>query len=87
MASGSGRRTLRRVSGTGLSAGQDFQLWVIWAAGTPRALGLLRAAETVLALPAPAAGLVLAVSLEPEGGSPTGLLTGPILVTGTLGAG
>jgi len=31
-----------------------------------------------------AAGKVLAVSLEPTGGSPTGLPTGPVLYTGLL---
>ena len=76
--------TLIRTAGAPPAAGQDLQLWVIGAEGTPRSLGLVRAAEITVSAPALAAGLILAVSLEPEGGSPTGLPTGPVLVTGVL---
>lgn len=70
-------------------AGNDrsFELWRI-AGGTPRPLGLLQPRPdqtTVLSakdLPAP--GDVLAVSLEPAGGSPTGLPTGPVLSQGKV---
>jgi anti-sigma-K factor RskA len=53
-------------------------------------LGLLRADQpVVLALPPELATLaknnaVLAVSLEPPGGSTTGLPTGPVIATGKL---
>jgi anti-sigma-K factor RskA len=66
------------------------ELWLIPADGKPRAVGLLRADRTVtLALPAELAALakgdaVLAVSLEPPGGSTTGLPTGPVIATGKL---
>lgn len=66
------------------------ELWVIPADGVPRSLGLIkRQGETALAL-APAlrpfaeAGVTLAVSLEPAGGSPTGKPTGPVIATGRL---
>jgi anti-sigma-K factor RskA len=65
-------------------AGQDLQLWVIGESGTPAPLGLIRSAETTLPAPGVQAGMVLAVSLEPEGGSPTGLPTGPVLLTGVV---
>src|SRR5262245_28291686 len=66
------------------------ELWLIPPDGKPRAVGLLRADRTVtLALPAELAALakdnaVLAVSLEPPGGSTTGLPTGPVIATGKL---
>jgi len=66
------------------------ELWLIPADGKPRPVGLLRADRTVtLALPADLAALakgdaVLAVSLEPPGGSTTGLPTGPVIATGKL---
>lgn len=66
------------------------ELWVIPADGRPRALGVLpqngagwrqapRGTPDFLR-----AGATLAVSLEPAGGSPTGLPTGPVVATGTL---
>lgn len=66
------------------------ELWLIPPDGRPRAVGLLRADQTVvLALPPELAALaknnaVLAVSLEPPGGSTTGLPTGPVIATGKL---
>lgn len=68
-------------------AGHSFELWGI-VGGTPHPLGLLRSQLgqwTVLSardLPAP--GGVLEVSLEPPGGSPTGLLTGAVLCEGKV---
>ena len=66
------------------------ELWLIPADGRPRPLGLLRADRTVtIAIPpalAPHAtrDAVLAVSLEPPGGSPTGQPTGPVIASGKL---
>ena len=66
------------------------ELWLIPPDGKPRPVGLLRADQTVtLTLPADLAALarkdtVLAVSLEPPGGSTTGLPTGPVIATGKL---
>jgi len=66
------------------------ELWLIPPDGRPRAIGLLRADQTVvLALPPELSALaknnaVLAVSLEPPGGSTTGLPTGPVIATGKL---
>lgn len=70
-----------------LAAQKSFELWAI-AGGPPKPLGLVSAkpgkpllvpASTVLA-----SGTVLAVSLEPEGGSPTGQPTGPVLFQGKI---
>jgi|SRR6185437_158475 len=66
------------------------ELWLIPADGKPRPLGLLRADRTVtIAIPPEFArqtanNAVLAVSLEPPGGSPTGQPTGPVIGTGKL---
>ena len=66
------------------------ELWLIPPDGRPRPVGLLRAdAPVTLPLTGDLAGLaknnaVLAVSLEPPGGSTTGLPTGPVIGTGKL---
>jgi len=66
------------------------ELWLIPPDGRPRPVGLLRGDQTVtLTLPADLAAFakkdaVLAVSLEPPGGSTTGLPTGPVIATGKL---
>jgi anti-sigma-K factor RskA len=66
------------------------ELWLIPADGKPRPLGLLRADQTVtLTLPTDLTAFakkdaVLAVSLEPPGGSTTGLPTGPVIGSGKL---
>lgn len=70
---------------------RSAELWVIPVGDTaPHSLGLLRAhGGTALKLRPDqrariAAGATLAVSLEPIGGSPTGLPTGPVVATGAL---
>jgi anti-sigma-K factor RskA len=70
-------------------AGHTHELWIIAGDGKPRSLGTMTAAGTAR-LPVPAelatafAGATLAVSLEPTGGSPTGLPTGPVLYSGRV---
>lgn len=83
-----GRLTVNPV---GLDAdGRTPELWVIPADGTPRSLGVIPAeAAATRIVPQErraliAGGVTLAVSLEPEGGSPTGLPTGPVILTGTV---
>jgi anti-sigma-K factor RskA len=66
------------------------ELWLIPADGKPRPIGLLRADQTVTLTMSPdlvalaKKDAVLAVSLEPPGGSTTGLPTGPVIATGKL---
>jgi len=85
------RRTLTVASsGLGIDNRHTAQLWVIPADGRPRSLGVLPADHpTWRSAPGPIAGLLtkdatLAVSIEPQGGSPTGLPTGPVILTGKL---
>jgi anti-sigma-K factor RskA len=69
---------------------REPELWLIPADGKPRPLGMLRADRAVtIAIPPEFAAqtvssAVLAVSLEPPGGSPTGAPTGPVIATGKL---
>ncbi|WP_375402806.1 anti-sigma factor domain-containing protein [uncultured Sphingomonas sp.] len=72
-----------------LPADRVAELWTIAADGVPRSLGLLGAGAPRLAV-APGARarlsptVVLAISIEPRGGSTTGAPTGPVIVTGPL---
>jgi len=81
---------VRRVSATP-EPGRSYQLWLIAKQfPTPRSLGLVGADEyTERAVPANFDVETLrsaryAVSLEPPGGSPTGVPTGPVLFTGNI---
>lgn len=82
--------TIRLTEASFADARRSAQMWVIPGDGTPHSLGLLqRRGGTALTLdPANrariAAGATLAISLEPIGGSPTGLPTGPVVATGKL---
>jgi anti-sigma-K factor RskA len=79
---------MRRVSATP-EAGRSYELWLISSRfSAPRSLGLVGNDEfTQHALPAnydadTLRGASYAVSLEPAGGSPSGVPTGPVLFTG-----
>ena len=82
------RLTIRPVAEVAV-ADKSLELWLI-AGAEPVSLGLLEPdrgvslpVSAVLRQAAPRAA-ALAVSLEPLGGSPTGLPTGPVLYQGTL---
>ena len=69
--------------------GRSHELWIIPADGTPRSLGLVGAGEERMAVdpamaPHFADAATLAVSVEPEGGSPGDVPTGPVIATGQL---
>ena len=74
-----------------LEANRVLELWSVPPQGAPRSLGLISAsgATVVPRGKLPEALLkggtaALAVSLEPPGGSPTGVPTGPVLYAGKL---
>lgn len=77
-----------RITRTAGSAppGRVLELWAIVGDAAPVSLGLLpSSAKTTLPLPEAfrrATGLILAVSEEPPGGSPTGAPTGAVLAIG-----
>lgn len=70
--------------------GRSHELWVIPADGTPRSLGTMPAEPRMrMAVDQQLArqlheGATLAVSVEPQGGSPTGQPTGPVIASGKL---
>ena len=75
-----------------LDAGRSLELWAIPVEGKPVSLGLVprdgggrivlsQRQQQLIKVP-----VVLAVSLEPQGGSPTGQPTGPVLYQGPLAA-
>ena len=82
--------SLRLTAASLVDARHAAELWVIGGDGIPHSLGLLRdgAATAMTVAPADrprlARAAVLAVSVEPLGGSPTGLPTGPVVAKGVL---
>jgi anti-sigma-K factor RskA len=87
-----GERTLRVtvVGAAQAQPGKSYELWMLPEGGDPVSLGVLpQQGERSLALSdaqvaALARSSALAVSLEPEGGSTTGLPTEPVLYTAPL---
>ena len=73
-----------------IPAGRSAQLWVIEGDAAPKPLGTFRAvgAGSYVAEARMGAvikpGTVLAISIEPMGGSPTGAPTGPVIASGLL---
>ena len=70
--------------------GRDFELWLIEGEQAPRSLGVIPVGANVHIVVTPelkqkiAQGAVLAISLEPAGGSTTGQPTGPVVASGDL---
>ena len=67
--------------------GHSLELWVIAGKAPPKSIGLMRS-EGATALDRMALdlrqGMTIAVSVEPKGGSPTGLPTGPVIYSGRM---
>jgi anti-sigma-K factor RskA len=69
-----------------------MELWLIPPGDRPHSLGLIESGRAVKMnvppdlVPRMTSDAVLAVSLEPPGGSPTGLPTGPVIANGKLTA-
>ncbi|MGD9914810.1 MAG: anti-sigma factor [Rhizobiaceae bacterium] len=84
-----GEMALSHVSGA-RADGRDFELWMIEGSNAPVSMGVIPVGATNhMILPEASraklgAGIVLAVSLEPAGGSATGKPTGPVVAAGDL---
>ncbi len=82
-----GAITVRSVTAE-TPAGRSLELWHVPEGQAPRSLGVLAAganAQTIeKALAAGPVNGIIAVSVEPQGGSPTGAPTGPVVYTGKL---
>jgi anti-sigma-K factor RskA len=73
-----------RPVGADAPAGRSLELWYVGAGGA-KPLGLVGAAPSRVDLPPGASpDGVIAVSVEPPGGSPSGQPTGPVIYTGKL---
>jgi anti-sigma-K factor RskA len=88
-----GGTTLTIVPASLLTADQkSMELWLIPDGEKPHSLGLIDPDRPVTVtvpeslLPKISSNAVLAVSLEPPGGSPTGQPTGPVIANGKLAA-
>lgn len=72
------------------AAGHDHELWLIPPSGTPRSLGIVQTdASQRIVIPVEllrdlSDDASIALSVEPDGGSPTGLPTGPVIAAGKL---
>ena len=82
--------TVRQVAADKLS-GKSYELWLVNASlKQPKSLGLVHDAGFTRGVtlasysPEVVENSVLAVSLEPEGGSPTGQPTGPVVFSGKM---
>ena len=84
-----GQVSLSHVSGERASD-RDFELWMIEGQNPPVSMGVVPTGATAHIAITPeireklASGAVLAISLEPTGGSPTGQPTGPVVAAGDL---
>ena len=83
------RHQVRLPAGLDVPDGRVAQLWLIVGEAPPQPLGLFAPTANGLAATITTdrdipAGSVLAISIEPPGGSPTGLPTGPVVATGEL---
>ena len=79
-----GRLVIRPNGAISVPSEKDLELWALAKGETrPRSLGVLPSEGKTLTASL-ATDTQLLVSLEPHGGSPTGLPTGPVLYAGTL---
>ncbi len=79
--------SLAAVNGRSVPEGRVAELWALPPGATaPTSLGLVptQGRFTIPARVRPEAGMLIEITLEPPGGSPTGRPTGPILFIGRL---
>lgn len=83
---GQKRLFVQRIAGRA-PTGKDYELWLVGADGAPQSLAVVgreRVKDVGYQTSGSQGSLSFAISLEPEGGSPTGKVTGPIVYSGRL---
>ncbi len=65
-------------------ADKSYELWAVEPGQNPKSMGVAEQASYTRDLPYDPQNLVFAISLEPKGGSPTGVATGPVVFSGPL---
>lgn len=86
---GSGKVRLTALSGEAVPD-RDFELWAIQGGNAPVSMGVIPITNRSAFAVSPAImagwgeGSVLAITLEPKGGSPSGAPTGPIVAQGAV---
>ncbi|MCW3780826.1 anti-sigma factor [Defluviimonas salinarum] len=80
-----GELTITRSAGPAAAPGQDHELWLIPEGEAPISIGLVREGDLTIPIATLPAGTTLAVTLEAEGGAPTGAATGTPLVSALIG--
>jgi anti-sigma-K factor RskA len=86
---GSGNVRLTALSGAAVPD-KDFELWAIQGGNAPISMGVIPANERTAVTVSPEVlagwgeGSVLAITLEPRGGAPEGVPTGPIIAKGAV---
>lgn len=80
---------LTDLSATAVPSDRDLELWSIQGSAAPRSLGVIKLKDGQAMLSQVQSDLIskdsiLAISLEPTGGSPTGAPTGAVLYTGKI---
>jgi anti-sigma-K factor RskA len=80
------QRVFVRPVATNVPPGHSLELWYIGDHKTPKSMGLIDKADRDIPWPAGASieKADFAVSVEPQGGSPTGAPTGPVVYSGQL---
>ena len=78
------------IAASVMTVQQAYELWLLPPGAAPLSLGLLNDQGGTILQPSAALsrlmqpGVVMAVSIEPPGGSPTGAPTGPVVYTGSI---
>ncbi|MCD0498004.1 anti-sigma factor [Achromobacter spanius] len=69
-----------------LADGRALELWSITPGQAPRSLGLVLPGQTTVLAPSllPQQGDTVAITLEPAGGAPGGIPTGPVVLSGKV---
>ena len=82
---------LKSVAAPAADSQKDFELWLLPQQGAPQSIGILPTGQIEVTIRLSAEQFKsllqnqsLAISLEPKGGSPTGLPTGPVLYQSKL---